>query len=134
MRVIEVCLKSLLLCFIFLTWKILKTLWTIFLTPTLYILVYGKPTDEWHTDEIRVHTSDIRITHEYIRLTYGWRTSTYEWHMNDIGVHTSDKQMTCEYIRVAYGWHTSTYERHTNDIWVHTSDIQTTRGPKEKYS
>ena len=48
---------------------------------------------------VKPHTSDIRVIDEYIRVTYGWHTSTYEWHT--------------DYIRVTYGWHTSTYEWRT---------------------
>ena len=71
--------------------------------------VHGKTTDEWHTNDIRVHTSDIEMTYEYIRVTYGWHTSTHEWHTDDIRVPTSDMRMTCEYIGM-------TYECHTNDM------------------
>ena len=67
--------------------------------------VHGKTTDEWYTDDIRVHTSDIRVTYEYIRVTYRWHTSTcewhtrlYEWHTSDIRVHTNDIRMTCKAI------------------------------------
>ena len=95
--------------------------------------VHGKTTDEWDTNDIRVHTCDIRMTYEYIRVTYEWHTSTYEWHTNDIRVHTSNIRMTYEYIRVTYGWdtstyewHTSTYEWHMDDIRVHTSDMRMT--------
>ena len=100
-------------------------------------MVHGKTTDEWHTNDIRIHpsdirvtyewhtstyewhTDDIRVTHEHIQVTHGWHTSTYEWHTSDI--------------RVTYEWHTSTYEwhtAHTNDVRViyewHTSDIRMT--------
>ena len=64
---------------------------------------------------VKPHKSDIPMTYEYIRVTYGWYTSTCEWHMDDIQVHTSDVRMTYEYIQVTFGWHTSR---------VHTSDIQ----------
>ena len=73
-------------------------------------VVHGKTTYEWHTDDMRVHTSNIRISYEYIRVTYGWHTSTYE----------------C--IGVTYGWHTGTYEWNTDGIRVHTSDIWMTYG------
>ena len=111
----------------------------------LFIMVHGKTTDKWHTNDIQVHMSDLWMTYEYIRVIYGWHTSTYEWHTNDMRVHTSDIRMTYEYIRVIYGWHTSTYGRHTityknirvtyrwhtstydwhtNDIRVHISKIK----------
>ena len=86
------------------------------------LMVHGKITDEWHTDDIRVH-----------RVTYGWHTSTYYWHMDDIRVrtsdirvHTSDIRMTYEHIQVTYGWHASTYEWHTDDTRVHIVDIRVT--------
>ena len=62
------------------------------------------------------------MTTEYIRVTYGWHTSTYEWHTDDIRL-----------LRVTYGWNTSAYDWHTNDIrvyidkiWAHTNDMQMT--------
>ena len=61
---------------------------------------------------VKPHTSDIRMTDEYIRVTYGWHTSTYEWRTDDM--------------RVTYRWHMSTYEWHTDNIRVHTSDIRMT--------
>ena len=74
----------------------LETFWRYF----DWCSVHGKTTDEWHTNDIRVHTSGIRMTYE-------WHTSTYEWHTSDMQAHTSDIRMTYEYIRVTYGWHTS---------------------------
>ena len=83
-------------------------------------MVHGETKYEWHTGDIRlhtndiqVHTSDIPMIQEYIRVTYGWNTSTCEWHTDDI--------------RVAYGWHTSTYEWHTDGMSIyewHTDDIR----------
>ena len=75
---------------------------------------------------VKSHTSNIRMIYKYIRVRYGWHTSTYEWHTDDIRLHMSDIRMTYEYIRVTYGWHTSTCEWHTDDIRTHTSDIRTT--------
>ena len=43
--------------------------------------VHGKITYEWHTDGTRVYASDIRMTYEYIRVTYGWHTSTYSFEL-----------------------------------------------------
>ena len=69
------------------------------------LMVPGKTTDEWHTDDIPVHTSDIRMTYEYIRVTYRWHTSdiplhttTCKWHTGDIRVHTADIRMAYAYI------------------------------------
>ena len=93
----------------------LETFWRYF----DWCSVHGKTTDEWHTNDIRVHTSGIRMTYE-------WHTSTYEWHTSDMQAHTSDIRMTYEYIQVTYGWYRSTYEWHTDDIRVHTSDIRVT--------
>ena len=95
-------------------------------TSTVLQTVYGKTTDKWYMDGIRVHTSDIQMTYEHIRVTCGWYASTYEWDTDDMQVHTSDIRVKYEYIPVTYGWHTDTYEWHTDDIRVHTSDIRMT--------
>ena len=57
-----------------------------------------------HRDDIQGHTSDTGMTYKYIRVTYGWDTSTHDWHTNGIRVHidkiwahTNDMQMTCEW-------------------------------------
>ena len=76
---------------------------------------------------VKPHTSDIPVTCEYIRVAYGWHTSTYEWVTDNIRVHTSDIRMTYKYIPVTYGWYTSTYKWHTDDIGVYTSDMRITR-------
>ena len=78
--------------------------------------VHGKTMYEWYTDNILVHTSDIRMTYVYIRVIYGWHTSTYEWHTDGMQVHTSGIRMTYEYVRVAYEWHTGIHEWHTDDM------------------
>ena len=88
-----------------------------------FSVVHGNTTDEWHTNDIWVHTSDIRMTCEYIRVTHGWQTEGIREHTSDIRAthrwHTSD-------IWVIYRWHPSTYEWHMDDIRVHTSDIRMT--------
>ena len=66
---------------------------------------------------VKPQTSDIQVTYEYIRVTYGWHTSTYEWLKDDIRVHMSKIRM-----------HTITYEWHRDDIPVHTNDIRMTYG------
>ena len=69
---------------------------------------------------VKPHTSDIRMIYEYIRVTYGWHTSTYERHTDDIRVHTSDIRLTYEYIRMTYGWHEYirlTYGWHTSTYY-----------------
>ena len=91
--------------------------------------VHGKTTDEWNTDDIRVHTSGIRVTYD----------SLYEWHTGDIQVHASDIRMTYEYIirvhtenirvrtsdiRITYEYKWVAYEWCTSDIQVHTIDIR----------
>ena len=47
---------------------------------------------------VKPHTSDIRMTYEYIRVIYGWYTSTYEWHQNVMTYewHSSEILMTCD--------------------------------------
>ena len=59
------------------------------------------------------HTSHIPMTYKYIRVKYGWHTSTNEY-----------IPMTYEYIRVTYGRHTIKCEWHSEYIWVYTSGIQ----------
>ena len=66
----------------------------------VFLLVHGKTTDEWYTNDIWVHMSDIPMIYE-------WHASTYAWHRSDIRVHTSDIRMTYEYIQVTYEWHTT---------------------------
>ena len=56
-----------------------------------YNSVHGKTTDEWHMDDIRVHTRNIWMTCEYIRVTYRW-----------IRVYTSDIRITFEYIELTF--------------------------------
>ena len=96
----------------------------------LFWTVHGKTRDEWHRDDIRIHTSDIwlhtndiRVTDEYIRMIYEWHTDDIRVHTGDIRVHTgdirvhtSDIRMTYEYIQMTYECHMSTYEWHTNDM------------------
>ena len=121
---------------------------------TMFYVVHGKTTyDEWHTDDIRVHTSeiqmtyewhtddiqihrigirmtydwhtdDIRVTYEYIGVTYKWHTSTYNWHTNGIRVHKDKIWAHTSDIRMAFEYIRVAYELHTCDIQVHTIDIQ----------
>ena len=66
----------------------------------------GKTTDEWHTDDVRVHTTDIRMT--------------YEW------VHTGDIWITCECMQMTCGWHMITYRWHRDDKPGYMSDTYIT--------
>ena len=51
-------------------------------------------------DDVRVHTNDIRMAYEYIRVAYGWHTSTMTYYA--IQVHTSDIPLDTIDIRMIY--------------------------------
>ena len=75
-------------------------------------MVHIQTTDEWHADDMQLHTSDIRVLCKNIRVTYGWHSSTYQWLTDVIRVHMSVIRKIYGYMRVAYERHT----RHTSDI------------------
>ena len=64
--------------------------------------VHGKTTNEWHTNDIRVHTSNT----DGIRVHTSDRRMTYEWHTDDIRAHTNDIRVQTSDIRMTYEWQT----------------------------
>ena len=63
---------------------------------TKLLTVHGKTTDEWHTDDIRVHTSDIWMTYEWHTSTSDWDTNGIRVHIDKTQAHANDMRMTWE--------------------------------------